>query len=208
MYPIFQNQGQEMMYANYKASELAWQERDLYAWLTYVKTGGWPMTAKYQKFFDYIGQNAQSLVGKAPGMMSDMLGLGEYGLTGSTNKGFAKGTPNTSQEKLARAGSGRMAMVHGNEAIIPLTSGQKVPVQLPQRAVQAMEGGMAAAGSNNGGVTINMNVNAKDVDSFRRSKRQLMQELSQELRNVEREIGKPGDTDLTRTRNTIDTKGD
>lgn len=73
---------------------------------------------------------------------------------------FDKGT--------ARVG-GRMggtpAILHPNEAVIPLTGGRKVPVEL---------GNDNQANDNRGGgTTIIMNVQAKDADSFKRSEKQI-----------------------------------
>lgn len=196
MVPIFSNPGQESAYWQYKSAEALYQGGDLAAWANFLRTGAIP--AKYTQ----VGNTGKSAMTR-PGTAQEMFDVANVAGAGTNWTGFAKGTPNTSKEKLARAGSGRMAVVHGNEAIIPLTGGRKVPVQLPKRAVDAMAGSNAGGqGSNNGGVTINMSVNAKDVDSFRRSKRQLVQELSREIKSVEREIGKPADSDLTRTKNT------
>lgn len=68
---------------------------------------------------------------------------------------FAQGTPNT---------SGIPAVLHDNEAVIPLSKGRKIPVDM----------GGAAAGQG-GSQTVNQtfNINTPDADSFRRSQKQL-----------------------------------
>ena len=70
---------------------------------------------------------------------------------------FAKGTANT---------SGIPSILHPNEAVIPLTKGRKVPME--------MQGG----GSADGGKVMNFapiyNIQTPDADSFRRSQKQLM----------------------------------
>lgn len=197
MVPVFQNPGQEAAYWRYKSVEALYQGGDLANWANYLRTGSIPGR------FLQVG-NTGSAAHHRPGMMQQMLVQGGAAGAGTAwDQSYAKGTPNTSKEKLARAGSGRVAMVHGNEAIIPLTGSRKVPVQLPKRAVDAMSGANnGGQGANNGGVTVNMNVNAKDVDSFRRNKRQMVQEMSREMKAVEREIGQPSDPDLTRSKNT------
>lgn len=73
---------------------------------------------------------------------------------------YAQGTPNT---------SGIPAMLHDNEAVIPLSGNRKVPVEL---GTGAMGGG--------GGTIINQNWNitTPDADSFRRSKSQTLAEAA------------------------------
>lgn len=68
---------------------------------------------------------------------------------------FAKGTANT---------SGIPAILHDNEAVVPLSGGRKIPVDL---------GGMSGAG---GGATVlnqTFNIETPDADSFRRSQSQI-----------------------------------
>ncbi|MGR3315578.1 phage tail tape measure C-terminal domain-containing protein [Roseovarius indicus] len=68
---------------------------------------------------------------------------------------FAEGTPNT---------SGIPAILHDNEAVVPLSKGRKLPVE--------MQGGENAGG----GATVqnfNWNVQTPDVEGFRRSQSQL-----------------------------------
>ncbi|OAI30542.1 hypothetical protein A1351_08555 [Methylosinus sp. R-45379] len=73
---------------------------------------------------------------------------------------YAEGTPNTS--------GGHPAILHDNEAVIPLTRGREVPVQLN-----------GAGGGGDTHVTYNMhsNITAKDHDSFRRNSGQIAAEF-------------------------------
>ncbi|WP_175497562.1 phage tail tape measure C-terminal domain-containing protein [Roseivivax halotolerans] len=71
---------------------------------------------------------------------------------------FAQGTPNT---------SGIPAILHENEAVIPLTKGRKVPVE------------MSDAGHSSGVVqNFNWTVHSPDADSFRRSKDQISADMA------------------------------
>jgi hypothetical protein len=72
---------------------------------------------------------------------------------------YREGTANTS--------GGIPAVLHDNEAVIPLSRGRKVPVELTAGSSRA----------NGGGTTINFNVNSPDADSFRKSKQQVMTDL-------------------------------
>jgi tape measure domain-containing protein len=90
---------------------------------------------------------------------------------GSKMPSFAVGTPNTSRD-------GIPAILHPNEAVIPLPDGRRVPVEM-------------RGGSGGGDITVNMTVVTKDADSFRKSKDQLMQELRSELERTDRNLGTP-----------------
>lgn len=72
---------------------------------------------------------------------------------------YAQGTPNTS--------GGHPAVLHDNEAVIPLSRGRKVPVELT--------GGVS--GANGTVIHNNFTVNTPDADSFRRSKQQIATDL-------------------------------
>ena len=73
---------------------------------------------------------------------------------------FAQGTPNT---------SGIPAVLHPNEAVIPLSKGRKIGVELN-------------GGTSTGGTVINapqtITINTPDADSFRRSKKQVAADLA------------------------------
>lgn len=72
---------------------------------------------------------------------------------------FAQGTPNT---------SGIPAVLHPNEAVIPLSRGRKIPVEMGDSA--------------GGGTIINapqtININTPDADSFRRSQKQIAADMA------------------------------
>jgi hypothetical protein len=71
---------------------------------------------------------------------------------------YSEGTQNTS-------GGGMPAMLHPNEAVIPLSRGRKVPVE--------MNGGSQRDGGRSTQPVVNVNVNATDVNSFRNSEAQI-----------------------------------
>jgi hypothetical protein len=73
---------------------------------------------------------------------------------------YGEGTSNTS--------GGHPAILHDNEAVIPLSRGRKVPVELTGMSSNA-----------NGGVTVNnnFNISSPDADSFRKSKSQIATDL-------------------------------
>ena len=66
---------------------------------------------------------------------------------------FAMGTPNVS--------GGVPAILHDNEAVVPLTGGRKIPI----------EGGVGGGGGNT--VVQNFNITTPDADSFRKSQSQI-----------------------------------
>ncbi|MCL6283632.1 phage tail length tape measure family protein [Ruegeria sp. 2012CJ41-6] len=67
---------------------------------------------------------------------------------------FSSGTPNT---------SGIPSILHPNEAVIPLSKGRKIPVEMPTEG----------AGGTSVSVIQNFNVQSDNPDSFRRSQRQI-----------------------------------
>ncbi|QJA43168.1 hypothetical protein [Phaeobacter phage MD18] len=71
---------------------------------------------------------------------------------------FSQGTTNT---------SGIPAVLHPNEAVIPLSKGRKIPVDM---------GGMEKSGSGSKTVVQHFNIQTPDADSFRRSQKQLAAE--------------------------------
>jgi tape measure domain-containing protein len=75
---------------------------------------------------------------------------------------YSSGTPNT---------SGIPAMLHDNEAVIPLSRGRKIPVEFGD------ESGMGGRG---GGKVLNQtfNISTPDADSFRKSQKQTMAEAA------------------------------
>lgn len=74
---------------------------------------------------------------------------------------YADGTPNTS--------GGHPAVLHDNEAVIPLTRGRKVAVELAQ----------GGSGGRGGDTVVNNNytINSPDADSFRKSRQQIVTDM-------------------------------
>lgn len=72
---------------------------------------------------------------------------------------YAEGTANT---------SGIPAVLHDNEAVIPLSKGRKIPVEMPE------------GGSGGGATVINntFNISTPDADSFRRSQKQIAADMA------------------------------
>ncbi|RWC27623.1 MAG: hypothetical protein EOS27_20925 [Mesorhizobium sp.] len=82
---------------------------------------------------------------------------------------FREGTPNTS-------GGGMPAVLHDNEAVIPLSRGRKIPVEMNNDNREPMHG--AGAGRARGAGTNNFIFNGvKDADSFRQSKQQIQSQM-------------------------------
>lgn len=71
---------------------------------------------------------------------------------------YAEGTANT---------SGIPAILHDNEAVIPLSRGRKVPVELTNQQ----------SGGNSRAVNVQFNVTSPDADSFRKSRSQVIGDL-------------------------------
>lgn len=84
---------------------------------------------------------------------------------------FAEGTPNTS-------GGGMPAVLHDNEAVIPLSRGRKIPVDLGNDNREPMHGAEAGGSRGRGASTNNFIFNGvKDADSFRQSKQQIQSQM-------------------------------
>ncbi|SDW76983.1 phage tail tape measure protein, lambda family [Ruegeria halocynthiae] len=83
---------------------------------------------------------------------------------------FSEGTSNT---------SGIPAVLHPNEAVIPLSKGRKIPVEM-------------AGGTSGGGTVINQpqtfNIQTKDADSFRRSQKQIAADAARSGRRAASQI--------------------
>lgn len=82
---------------------------------------------------------------------------------------FAQGTANT---------SGIPAVLHPNEAVIPLSKGRKIPVEM-------QEGGAGATSINMPQV---FNITSPDADSFRRSKKQVAADLHRSAQQAARSL--------------------
>lgn len=82
---------------------------------------------------------------------------------------YAEGTPNT---------SGIPAVLHPNEAVIPLSRGRKIPVEM----------GDSAGGGTVVHMPQNITINTPDADSFRRSRKQLAADLAETGQRAVRSI--------------------
>jgi hypothetical protein len=113
--------------------------------------------------------------------------------------GYAKGTPNTSREGMPKTPDGGMiTKVHDNEAIIPLPDGRSVPVNIRGGGGSGREASRQSQPSGPITLNVNMNVEATDASSFKRTKGQIMQDLTVEMRRALRNIGEPESSDLSR----------
>ena len=79
---------------------------------------------------------------------------------------YAQGTPNTSRDPHAIP-----AMLHPNEAVIPLTGNRKVPVEMTRD-----DAGGAAGKTIN--VSNTFHIQTKDADSFRKSQKQIAADMT------------------------------
>jgi tape measure domain-containing protein len=125
-----------------------------------------------------------------------------YPTTLGSNAIFADGSPNAYRDTQG----GFNAILHPNEAVIPLPDGRSVPVHFPDDPLERVrdyidrfssDGNTARVGDTegrergNGGVTVivNMTVNATDAGSFKKSQSQLMQELHANMQKAVRDVG-------------------
>ena len=119
------------------------------------------------------------------------------GFGGSSNlPRYAAGTPNTS--------GGITAILHPNEAVIPLPDGRRVPVELREpadkasplrRAVRDPAITSTTGSSSSGNVTVNMYVNTPDAKSFAASQDQMLTELQTKIERAKSRIGFGGSVD-------------
>lgn len=130
--------------------------------------------------------------------------------TPANGKGFATGSPNAWKDVTGR-GSGFSAILHPDEAVIPLPDGRSVPVNLSDGFLDRLktvigegDARMARVSSSRSsrrgeGVTINapvnMTVNAKDAASFNASKDQMMRDLQKSMDRAARRVGRSIDID-------------
>jgi tape measure domain-containing protein len=114
---------------------------------------------------------------------------------------FADGSPNAYRDTQG----GFNAILHPDEAVIPLPDGRSVPVHFPDDPLERVrdyidrfssDGETARFGDSEGrerggGVTVvvNMTVNATDAGSFKKSQAQLMQELHANIQKAVRDVG-------------------
>lgn len=138
---------------------------------------------------------------------------GDYGSGGTGFSGFATGSPNASKDM---RGGGFRAILHPDEAVIPLPDGRRVPVDIRdksndssanngpteamrRRFMEEMGGGMRQSGGGTTNITVQINVTANDVESFRKSEDQIVQELETKLSRTRTILGtKPTVDDPTR----------
>lgn len=90
---------------------------------------------------------------------------------------FANGTPNTS--------GGMPAVLHPNEAVIPLTKGRKVPVEMQDGGTDRSRAAGQDSLDNHGRPPIVMNLyGVKDADSFKRTKGQMADSIASAQRRA------------------------
>lgn len=116
---------------------------------------------------------------------------GTSGKYGVFSMGFATGSPNAFDD-ITRSG-GAHAVIHPDEAVIPLPDGRSVPVDfgsaLDEQITALRDDVKRTRGGGSGAITINMTVNTPDADSFRRSSDQITQDLRTRLDKAARQIG-------------------
>jgi len=87
---------------------------------------------------------------------------------------FAEGTPNTG----SYGRGGIPSILHPNEAVIPLSRGRKVPVEMNAPKEKESQSEFAAS-SRGGGNTFNLNLTGlKSADDFKRNQRQINARLA------------------------------
>jgi hypothetical protein len=116
---------------------------------------------------------------------------GRYATFSSGIQGFATGSPNA-YDDIMRGGA--MAVIHPDEAVIPLPDGRSVPVDMggvEDRLARSSDRAQARSAGGGGGtnITVNMTVNTPDADSFRKSSDQLTRELRTKLDKAARQLG-------------------
>jgi tape measure domain-containing protein len=106
----------------------------------------------------------------------------------TSSPSYAIGTANTSNQQSTLPGGGFNAILHKNEAVVPLSHGRTIPVEIRQAPqTQAFNDNRVSNGNvqNDTKVQLNFNVYAEDVNSFNRSKNQIMADLD---RNIKRSV--------------------
>lgn len=111
-------------------------------------------------------------------------------------KSFGIGTPNTSD-------GGFPAIIHPDEAIIPLPDGRRVPVELrepadkasPLRRATEPTTQISTLQTRGGPVVVNMYINTPDAQSFAASKDQMLTDLQARIERARSRIGFGGSTD-------------
>lgn len=161
-----------------------------------------PVTATRKGFFGYGSGGGGGTTGADNRFQIDADGyvrpVGMMGGGGSQMPMFAAGTPNTSS-----TGNGAfMAMLHPDEAVIPLPDGRSVPVDLRvpadmysplRRAPDPVPA--TSSGGSTGSVVVNMYINTPDVASFKKSEDQILTDLQTKMDRARQRIGFGGSVD-------------
>ena len=121
--------------------------------------------------------------------------------TGGYFPKFAEGTANTNRypTRLATGGDGGFpAILHHGEAVVPLSRGRFIPVELnintPVSYARDKYNTGGTTQNNSGGATIgnlnlHINIVTQDADSFERSKHQIYQDLQRNIIKTVRTVG-------------------
>ncbi|MEQ6333016.1 tape measure protein [Sphingobium sp. MK2] len=120
--------------------------------------------------FGKKGKKWGSILG---GVAGAAFGLGMFKEGGLTSSPVARGSMSASafvnaphyKEGTANTSGGIPAILHDNEAVIPLSRGRAVPVEV--------NGGSGGSGGNTQVINQNFNISTPNADSFRRSKQQI-----------------------------------
>jgi len=135
-----------------------------------------------QQALGQLGSIASMIPGAGPyvGMATQLMGLFKEGGLATqpvqTKKlpQFAEGTPNTG----SYGRGGIPSILHPNEAVIPLSRGRKVPVEMNAPKEKESQSEFAAS-SRGGGNTFNLNLTGlKSADDFKRNQRQINARLA------------------------------
>lgn len=147
--------------------------------------------AEYQVQRSRLVRDIATLISRNPTLaqfVKEMGGMNPaIGTPGHLGVGFATGSPNASKDM---RGGGFNAVLHPNEAVIPLPDGRSVPVQLPPEMTRQMkahaEGGGGAKVQN-----ITMNITTPDAGSFMKSQNQIENEMRGRLARQQERSGPP-----------------
>lgn len=137
---------------------------------------------------EFMAQYAK-VFGKRQQSMGDT-GFGALNSRGVIS-GFADGSPNASKDVMK--GGGFNAVLHPNEAVIPLPDGRSVPVSLPPEVTKNLKN--AGNANNNGGrsgpAVVNFYISTPDAESFRRSETQITERMRAKLAQANERAGPP-----------------
>lgn len=140
-------------------------------------------------------------------LLAGPFGVGAHMQVGAKALGFATGSPNASEDMYR--GGGFNAVLHPDEAVIPLPDGRAVPVKMPKvmteshKMFMAMNKTRQQSGSSDmrmrsgqsqsqivqQPVEVKIYVTAKDAESFRKSEDQIVQELETKLSRTRTILG-------------------